>query len=101
MGDTKFHKDEFNNWPCHARVYSPASQPLMQSLLATLADLDFNYEKEREKLRSTSPGTPIGIRALQKLRNRHRERREPYIQQLAILQKRMMDLGGRTTKDLS
>lgn len=92
MGDMKFHKDEFDNGAHHPRIYSPAFQPLLQSLLATLADLDFDYEKEREKLSSTSPDTNIRIRALEKLRNRHRERREPYIQQLAILQKRMMDL---------
>jgi hypothetical protein len=65
---------------------------LLQSLLATLADLDFDYEKEREKLSNASPDTNIKIRALEKLKNRHRERRDPYIQQLAILQKRMMDL---------
>jgi hypothetical protein len=92
MGDTKFHKDEPNNRAQHSRIYSPTFQPLLQSLLATLADLDFDYEKEREKLSSTSPDTNIRIRALEKLKNRHRERREPYIQQLAILQKRMMDL---------
>lgn len=92
MGDTKFHKDEFNNGAHHPRIYSPAFQPLLQSLLATLADLDFDYEQEREKLSSTSPDTNVKSRALEKLRNRHRERREPYIQQLAILQERMMEL---------
>ncbi len=92
MGDTKFHKEENNNGAHHPRIYSPAFQPLLQSLLATLADLDFDYEKEREKLSSMAPDTNIRIRALEKLRNRHRERREPYIQQLAVLQKRMMEL---------
>ena len=92
MGDTKFHKDEFNNGAQSPRIYSPAFQPLLQSLLATLADLDFDYEQEREKLSSTSPDTTVKSRALEKLKNRHRERREPYIQQLTILQKRMMDL---------
>ncbi|MBD2749048.1 hypothetical protein IC232_20375 [Microvirga sp. BT688] len=92
MNDTKFRKDEFNNRALHPRIYSPAYQPLLQSLLATLADLDFDYEQEREKLSSTSPDATIKDRALEKLKNRHRERREPYIQQLAILQKRMMDL---------
>ncbi len=92
MNDTKFHKDEFNNGARYPRIYSPTFQPLLQSLLATLADLDFDYEKEREKLSNTSPDTNIKIRALEKLRNRHRERREPYIQQLAILQRRMMEL---------
>jgi hypothetical protein len=92
MDDTKFHKDEFNSGAHYPRIYSPALQPLLQSLLATLADLDFDYEKEREKLSNASPDTNIKIRALEKLKNRHRERRDPYIQQLAILQKRMMDL---------
>ncbi|MBB3018450.1 hypothetical protein FHR70_001504 [Microvirga lupini] len=92
MADTKFHKDEFSNGAHQSRIYSPTFQPLLQSLLATLADLDFDYEKEREKLSNTSPDTNIKIRALEKLKTRHRERREPYIQQLAILQKRMMEL---------
>ncbi|UVF18064.1 hypothetical protein HPT29_016260 [Microvirga terrae] len=72
-------------------MYSPSFQPLLQSLLATLADLDFDYEQEREKL-NTSPDANIKIRALEKLKARHYERRQPYIQQLAILQKRMMEL---------
>ncbi len=92
MVDTKFQKDEPNNGAHHPRIYSPALQPLLQSLLATLADLDFDYEKERERLSKTSPDTNIKVRALETLRTRHRERREPYIQQLAILQKRMMEV---------
>ena len=92
MDDTKFHKDDPSNGARHPRIYSPAFQPLLQSLLATLADLDFDYEKEREKLSKASPDANIKIRALEKLKSRHRERRDPYIQQLAILQKRMMDL---------
>jgi len=73
-------------------MYSPTLQPLLQSLLSTLADIDFDYEQEREKLSSNAPNTNIKIRALEKLKARHRERREPYIQQLAILQRRMMEL---------
>ena len=92
MDDTKFHKDDPSNGAYHPRIYSPAFQPLLQSLLATLADLDFDYEKEREKLSNASPDTNIKIRALEKLKNRHRERRDPYLQQLAVLQKRMMDM---------
>ncbi|MBJ6125806.1 hypothetical protein [Microvirga splendida] len=92
MDDIKFHQDKPDNGPHHPRIYSPAFQPLLQSLLATLADLDFDYEKEREKLSNASPDTSIRIRALEKLKTRHRERREPYIQQLAILQKRMMEM---------
>jgi hypothetical protein len=71
---------------------SPTYQPLLQSLLATLADIDFDYEQEREKLSINSPDANIKIRALEKLKARHYERRQPYIQQLAILQKRLMEL---------
>jgi hypothetical protein len=92
MDDTKFHKDEFHNGAHRPKIYSPAFQPLLQSLLATLADLDFDYEQQREKLSSTSPDATVRSRALEKLKNRHRERREPYIQQLTILQKRITEL---------
>jgi hypothetical protein len=73
-------------------MHSPTLQPLLQSLLATLADIDFDYEQEREKLSSTSPDANIKIRALEKLKARHHERRQPYIQQLSVLQQQMMEL---------
>jgi len=92
MDDTEFHKNGSNNGAQPSRIYSPTLQPLMQSLLATLADLDFDYEKEREKLDATSPDSSIKIHAIEKLKTRHRERREPYVRQLAILQQRVMEL---------
>ena len=91
MNDTKFHNEESNNGALLPRLYSPSFQPLVQSLLATLADLDFDYEQERKRL-NTATDANIKIRALEKLKARHDERRQPYIQQLAILQKRMMEL---------
>jgi hypothetical protein len=92
MNDTKFHKEEPSRGAFIPKIYSPTYQPLLQSLLATLADIDFDYEKERDKLSRNAPDTNIRIRALEKLKARHRERREPYIQQLAVLQQRMMEL---------
>jgi hypothetical protein len=92
MNDTRFHNNESNNGALLPRMYSPTYQPLLQSLLATLADIDFDYEQEREKLSINSPDANIKIRALEKLKACHYERRQPYIQQLAILQKRMMEL---------
>ncbi|WP_162820357.1 hypothetical protein [Microvirga calopogonii] len=91
MSDTKFHKDEQYNGAIFPRIYPSSVQPLLQSLLATLADIDFDYEQERQKLSNTSPDTNLKIRALERLKARHYERRQPYIQQLAILQKRMME----------
>jgi hypothetical protein len=92
MNETKFQKDDAERRAILPKIYSPTFQPLLQSLLATLADIDFEYERERETLSSTSPNTNLKIRALEKLKTRHRERREPYIQQLAVLHRRMMDL---------
>ena len=92
MNDTKFHEEEFRIGAIAPRMYSHNIQPLLQSLLSTLADIDFDYELEREKLSNSSPDTGSKIRALEKLNARHRERREPYIQQLAVLQQRMTEL---------
>jgi hypothetical protein len=65
-------------------------QPLFQSLLKTLADLDFDYERERKRVISSTEDPVLKSRLLSKLRERHRERREPYIQHLTILQERLM-----------
>jgi hypothetical protein len=70
-------------------VYSPALQPLMQSLLSALADIDFAYEHERERINNSSRDANLRMRLLERLRRDHHNRREPYVQQLAILQKRI------------
>ena len=75
------------------RMYSPELQPLLQSLLATLADIDFEYERERDTISTRTTDVDLKMRVLEKLREHHRERREPYIQQLAILQKRTQQTG--------
>jgi hypothetical protein len=75
-----------------ARIYSPNLQPLLQTLLSALADIDFEYECEREKLDGNPLDLPTKTRLLDKLEARHHERRMPYVRQLAILQKRMSDL---------
>jgi hypothetical protein len=92
MNDTKFHEENSGNGAPFTRMYSPNLQPLLQNLLSALADIDFDYELEREKLSNAAPDVNLKIKALEKLRARHRERREPYIQQLAVLQQRMTEL---------
>jgi hypothetical protein len=67
-------------------VYSPALQPLMQSLLSVLADIDFAYEREHESVSRSIKDVGLKTRLLERLRERHCERREPYAQQLTILQ---------------
>ena len=75
------------------RVHSPALQPLFQSLMATLTNMDVEYERERDKIRSSSSASNAKIRAQVTLERHHREKREPYVQQLGVLQDRI--LGGR------
>ena len=69
------------------RMYSPDLQPLLQSLLATLADIDFEYERDTISARTLDMN--LKIRLLEKLKQHHRERRVPYLQQLAILHERI------------
>ena len=90
MNDTGFRNSEAPGDLNQPRMYSPATQPLLQSLLSTLADIDFEYEKARDKVSQNSPDLNLKIRVLEKLKAQHHERRLPYIQQLAILQERMI-----------
>jgi hypothetical protein len=69
------------------RMYSFAFQPLLSSLLSTVANMDFAYEREREKLSAAT--TDVNLRALERLKARHDEQREPYIRQMAILHDRI------------
>jgi hypothetical protein len=67
-------------------VYLPHIQPLMQDLLRTLANIDFEHEIELEKLEA-SPMDPAFKRQIrERLKERHRERRDPYVHHLAELQ---------------
>jgi hypothetical protein len=90
MADTEFHNNKQNRENHLARMYSPTLQPLLQSLISTLADIDFAYECERDKISKTSPDLNLRIRVLEKLKDQHQARRTPYLQQLAKLQAQML-----------
>ena len=86
------------------RLYSPANQPLMQNLLATLADIDFAHQREVERVTDGSGDETLKSLVVGQLKERHRQRREPYIQQLAGLEARirasMPDVAhGRNERD--
>ncbi len=70
-----------------SEYYSPDVLPLIQSLLATLANMEFAYDKECEKVSGCTDVT-LKARVLARLKAEHSARREPYLQQLAVLQKR-------------
>lgn len=89
MNDTQFHNSKQGGDSHPARMYSPNLQPLLQSLLSTLADIDFAYEREREKISKSSPDINLRIRVLEKLKAQHQARRSPYLHQLAILQEKI------------
>jgi hypothetical protein len=89
MNDTQFHNNKPNRENNLPRMYSPTLQPLLQSLLSTLADIDFAYERECEKISKSSPDINLRIRVLEKLKAQHHARRSPYLQQLAALQEKM------------
>jgi hypothetical protein len=92
MDDTKFHNSRIHGDGNFARMYSSNTKPLLQSLLSTLADIDFEYEQTKDRISKSSPDLNLRIRVLEKLKAQHQERRMPYIQQLAVLQERMMGL---------
>jgi len=73
-----------------SQFYSPDDQVLLQSMLTTLADLDFAYEQERERVSSSTNDASLRARMLPKLRDQHRERRATYIRHLTVLQERIM-----------
>ena len=71
------------------RIYSPELQPLLQMLMSTLADMDFEYEQDRSRMCVDPRDGTLKMRMLQKLQARHQERRRPYVEQLIQLQDRI------------
>jgi len=71
------------------RIYSPELQPLLQMLMSTLANMDFEYEQDRSRMCVDPRDGTLKMRMLQKLQARHQERRRPYVEQLIQLQDRI------------
>jgi len=57
------------------RIYSPSVEPLMQSLMATLANIDCEHELEVAKLGRSIAPVSVKARVLAGLNQRHEERR--------------------------
>jgi hypothetical protein len=75
-----------------ARMYSPAVGPLLQSLLATLADIDFAFESDLEVVENSATEEALKSKIIERLREQHRERRAPYVRQMDALQQRIQRL---------
>jgi hypothetical protein len=85
--------------PAHAvmnapRVYPSELLPSLQSLLATLADIDFEHESDVETIRNSLTDEGLKQTAIRRLQERHQQRRAPYIRQLERLQKRVQALAA-------
>jgi hypothetical protein len=82
------------------RTYSPNVQSVMQDTLRTLADIDFAFEADVEKLDRSNAPKPVKDHIARELKERHREMREPYVRLLAELRTQVVlspwaDLKGR------
>jgi hypothetical protein len=69
-------------------MYLPHLQSMMQDTLRTLANIDFEHEIEIQKLEQSNTDKNLKRQIAARLKERHRERREPYIQLLAELHMR-------------
>ena len=70
-----------------AGTYSPDILPLTQSLLRALADIDFEYQKDRETILKSAIEEPFKQRAIATLAKRHHEQRAPYLREIDELER--------------
>ena len=79
--------------PAHtARLYPSGLLPSLQSVLATLAEIDFEHESDIGTIGDSSADEWLKQTAIRTLQERHRKRRAPYVAQLERLEKRMQAL---------
>jgi hypothetical protein len=87
------------NRPAHAgigaaRVYPSELRLSLQSLLATLANLDFEHESDVETIGDSSANEWLKQTVIRKLLERHQQRRAPFFQQLERLQRQLQALAA-------
>jgi hypothetical protein len=71
------------------KVYPPDIQPMMQSLLRILADIDHRYGEDCEALGRSRIPEASRQGALDTLTRCHRERRAVYLREISILEDRI------------
>jgi hypothetical protein len=76
------------------RVYPPDLQPLLQSILAALADIDFVHASEVAIIRDSDADEWLKQSVIRRLEERHRERRAPFVRQLAAMEERIRALAA-------
>jgi predicted small metal-binding protein len=76
------------------RMYPPDLRPLLQELLAALADMDLAHQGEVAIVRGSNAEEWLKQTVIRKLEERHRERRAPYVRQLTALEERIRRLAA-------
>lgn len=75
-------------------LYPSELLPSLQSLLAKVADIDFEHESDVETVRSSSADDWLKQIVIKRLEEHHRQRRAPYIGQLERLERRVQTLAA-------
>jgi hypothetical protein len=70
-------------------IFPPDLQTLLQSILIEIANIDFAYESDVEVVQNSTTDEVLKKQVVLNLHQHHRERREPYLVQLATLQDRI------------
>ncbi len=76
------------------RFYPPDLQPLLQSILAALADIDFVHASEVALVRDSDADEWLKQTVIRRLEERHGERRAPYVRQLEAVEERVRALAA-------
>jgi hypothetical protein len=76
----------------HMGMYSNELQSMMQDLLRTLANIDLEYNSELERLDRSATDDELKQYIKDKIRARHRERREPYVNLLSEIRRQQHNL---------
>jgi hypothetical protein len=69
--------------------YSSDILPLLQNILAELADLDFAHEKNLDRIRQSPADDAEKSAMIVRLRRQHRDMREPFVHELTTLRERI------------
>jgi hypothetical protein len=71
------------------QIYASEVLPLLQLLLTIVADLECDYERERDQIGSTVMDPDLRDKALKELDKTHRERRDPFLQRLRRIEEQL------------
>jgi hypothetical protein len=75
--------------PIRSSVYPDDIRPRLQTILATLADMEFALERKLDSIRCSGADEVKKREVIALLRRRHEECRAPYVRELADMQKRI------------